>query len=134
MAGKKKHNDSFDTKEVEAAVEEEVAAKAEATDNNTAPKSDSTAPVAKANKKEPKAAKTKAANKKDNFFVRIWKKLAKFLKDTKGELKKVTWTPKAEVFKSFKLVIATVVAVGLCIAVVDTVSSVVINTIAGWIG
>ncbi len=133
MAEKKKHKDSFDTKEVEAAVEEEVAAKAETADK-AAPKAESTAPAVKANKKDPKTAKTKTANKKDNFFVRVWKRLAKFLKDTKGELKKVTWTPRAEVIKSFKLVIATVVAVGLCIAVVDTVSSVVINTIAGWIG
>ena len=121
MAEKKKHKESFDTKEVEVAPEATPA-------KETAPE------AAKAEKKDPKAAKAKNANKKDNFFVRTWKKLAKFLKDTKGELKKVTWTPKAEVIKSFKLVIATVVAVGLCIAVVDTVSSVVINTIAGWIG
>ncbi len=81
-----------------------------------------------------KKAKSKAPQKKENFFVRVWKKLVKFCKDTVGELKKVVWTPKAEVFKSFKLVIVTVVAVGLAIAVVDLTSSFIINTIAGLIG
>ncbi len=73
-------------------------------------------------------------DKKPNIFVRIFKKIGKLLKDVVGELKKVTWTPKAEVFKSFKLVIATVVAVGVAIAVVDVASSWIINTIAGLIG
>ena len=80
-----------------------------------------------------KKAKSKAP-KKENFFVRVWKKLVKFCKDTAGELKKVVWTPKAEVFKSFKLVVVTVVAVGLAIAIVDLTSSFIINAIAGLIG
>jgi len=85
-------------------------------------------------------ASSKKANKevkkdaKPNIFVRIGRKIAKLTKDTAGELKKVTWTPKAEVFKNFKLVIATVVAVGLAIAVVDVASSWIINSIAGLIG
>ena len=56
------------------------------------------------------------------------------LKDTKGELKKVVWTSKTEVWKSLQLVILTVVAVSISIAVIDYVSSLVINTIAGLIG
>ena len=72
--------------------------------------------------------------KKPNFFVRVWRKLCKFFKDTRGELKKVVWTSKTEVWKSFQLVIATVVAVSIAIAVIDYVSSLVINTIAGLIG
>ena len=76
----------------------------------------------------------KAENKKVNFFVRVWKKLVKLCKDTVGELKKVVWTPKAELIKNTKLVIATVVAVGVAIALVDFVSSWIINSIAGLIG
>ena len=87
------------------------------------------APAAKAEKKP-----VKSAVKKENFFVRVWKKLVKFFKDTVGELKKVYWTPKDELFKNTKLVVITVVAVGLAIAVVDTVSSVIVNSIAGLIG
>ena len=80
-----------------------------------------------------KKVKTKT-EAKPNFFVRAWKKVAKLAKDTWGELKKVTWTPKAEVMKSFKLVIATVVAVAVVIAVIDLTSSFIINSIAGLIG
>ena len=72
--------------------------------------------------------------KKPNVLVTGWKKLVKFLKDTKGELKKVVWTSKSDVWKSFELVIASVVAVSLAIAVIDYVSSFIINSIASLIG
>ena len=84
--------------------------------------------------KKAEAKATKSDVKKPNIFVTGAKKLVKFLKDTKGELKKVVWTSKTEVWKSFQLVIATVVAVSVAIAVIDYVSSLVINTIAGLIG
>ncbi len=77
---------------------------------------------------------TKSKDKKPNIFARGFKKLSKFLKDTVGELKKVVWTSKTEVWKSFKLVIATVVCISAAIAVIDFVSSLVINAIAGLIG
>ena len=89
---------------------------------------------ASANDKKSDAKSTKSQKKKPNIFVKAWNKLVKFLKDTKGELKKVVWTSKSEVWKSFQLVIATVVAVSIAIAIIDYVSSLVINTIAGLIG
>ena len=76
----------------------------------------------------------KNASKHENFFVRTWKRLVKFFKDTAGELKKVYWTPKDELIKNTKLVVVTVVAVGVAIAVVDTVCSLIVNSIAGLIG
>jgi preprotein translocase SecE subunit len=72
--------------------------------------------------------------KKENIFVRIWKKIVKLTKDTVGELKKVVWTPKSEVLKSFKLVIVTVLGVSLVIAIIDFGSSWIINSIASLIG
>ena len=78
--------------------------------------------------------KPEKKEKKPNFLVTGWKKLVKFCKDTVGELKKVVWTSKTEVWKSFQLVIATVVSVSVAIAVIDFVSSLVINAIAGLIG
>ena len=84
--------------------------------------------------KEVVAKSTKSQEKKPNAFKTLANKLVKFLKDTMGELKKVVWTSKTEVWKSFQLVIATVVAVSVAIAVIDYVSSLVINTIAGLIG
>jgi len=71
---------------------------------------------------------------KQNFFVRIWKRICKFTTDTIGELKKVVWTPKDELKKSTKLVIVTVLAVCIGIALVDLGASWVLNTIAGLIG
>ena len=72
--------------------------------------------------------------KKENFFVRVWKKLCKFCKDTAGELKKVVWMSKSDLYKTSKLVICTVAAVAVVIAVVDLCASSIINTLAGWIG
>ena len=74
------------------------------------------------------------SEKKPNFIVRFWNKLTKFCKDTVGELKKVSWTPKTELAKSTKLVIVTVLAVCIAIAVVDVAFSQLINAIAGLIG
>ncbi len=76
----------------------------------------------------------KPAVKKENFFKRFGKKIVKLCKDTVGEMRKVVWTPKTELAKSTKLVIATVVAIGLAIAVIDTAFSYLINTVAGLIG
>ena len=91
-------------------------------------------PVAEDSAKEEKKVKTKPAEKKPNFFVRLWKKLVKLCKDTAGELKKVVWTPRTEVIKSFKLVIGTVVAVAAIIMVIDLGSSWIINSLAGLVG
>jgi len=85
-------------------------------------------------KEEKKEKAKKEAAKKPNFFVRTWRKLCKLCKDVAGETKKVVWTPKDELKKSTKLVLVTVVAVGLSIAIVDTVFSILLNTIAGLIG
>ena len=86
--------------------------------------------VAEETKSAKPATEKKAKAKKPNIF----KKLGKFFKDTAGEMKKVVWTPKAEVSKNTKLVLATVVAVALIIAVLDLGSSWLINSLAGLIG
>ena len=82
--------------------------------------------------------KTKSDNKKGdnkpNFFVRVCKKIGKLCSDVVGEMKKVVWTPKDELKKSTKIVLATVVAVGVAIAVVDTAFSSLVNFIASLIG
>ena len=100
-----------------------------AEENKNVP-AENTPEVVKADKKN----STKDAVKKPNFFARLWKKIVKLTKDTVGELKKVVWTPKAEVIKSFQLVIATVVGISLVIGVIDLASSFIINSIAGLIG
>ena len=81
-------------------------------------------------KESSKAAEKKQKVKKPNIF----KRLGKFFKDTAGEMKKVAWTPKAEVSKNTKIVLATVVLVAVVIAILDFGSSWIINSIAGLIG
>ena len=71
---------------------------------------------------------------KQNVFVRIWNKIKKFFKDTASELKKVSWTSKTELFKSTKLVVITVIAVCIAIALIDLGASWVVNSLAGLIG
>ena len=93
----------------------------------------------KAEKPEKNAAKAekKAKNnapKKQNWFVRLFKKIAKFFKDLPGEMRKVVWTPKDELRKSTLLVIVAVVGVSLSISVVDAFFAWAINSIAGLIG
>ena len=70
----------------------------------------------------------------ENVFVRIWNKIKKFFKDTVSELKKVSWTSKTELFKSTKLVVVTVLAVCIVIALIDLGASWVVNSLAGLIG
>ena len=71
---------------------------------------------------------------KKNVFVRIWNRIRKFFKDTVSELKKVSWTSKTELFKSTKLVVITVLAVCIVIALIDLGASWVVNSLAGLIG
>ena len=78
--------------------------------------------------------KSKPVEKRPNFFVRVGKRIANFFKDFVCEMKKVVWTSKEDLKKSTKLVLITVVAVSLAIAVVDTVCSLIINSLAGLIG
>ena len=72
--------------------------------------------------------------KKENIFVRLWKKLCKLCSDTVGELKKVVWTPKNELIKSTQLVVVSVIAVSVTIALVDLGVSFVINSLAQLVG
>ena len=78
--------------------------------------------------------KSKKVEKKPNFFVRAGRRIAKFFKDVCGEMKKVVWTSKEDLRKHTKLVLITIVAVGVAIAIVDTAFSWIINSIAGLIG
>ena len=79
-------------------------------------------------------SKSKKTVVKDNFFKRMWKKIVKLCKDTKGEMKKVVWTSKSELWKNTKLVLLSVIAVSLAIAVVDTAFTYLFTTVAGLIG
>ena len=83
---------------------------------------------------KPSKAEKRKGEKKENFFVRLWKKIKKLCRDIISEMKKVVWLSKTETKKSSILVIVTVLAIAAAIGVVDTVFSTIINFIAGLIG
>ena len=90
--------------------------------------------VNSSNKNKANAKNETKKEKKPNFFVSTWRKIGKFTADVKGEMMKVVWTSKDDLRKSSKLVLATVVVVAVSIAVVDTLFSFLINSVAGLFG
>ena len=59
--------------------------------------------------------------KKENAVVRFGKRVAKFVRDCKGEVKKIVWpTPKA-VFRNMAVVLVTMIVLGVFIFLLDTV-------------
>ena len=63
--------------------------------------------------------------KKDGFF----KKLIKLFKDSKSELKKITWAGKKATTKNSALVIVVLIIVGIFFGVLDMGFNWLINTI-----
>ena len=59
--------------------------------------------------------------KKENGFVRFTKKLGKFIRDCKGEIKKIVWPAPKAVFKNTGVVLVVAIALGLLIFLLDTV-------------
>ncbi|MBQ5823380.1 MAG: preprotein translocase subunit SecE [Clostridia bacterium] len=68
-----------------------------------------------------KASKKKTAKNdgKPNIIVRIFKAIAKFFKDLKGETKKIIWPNAKTVLKNTGIVLAVVLVVGIAIWVLD---------------
>ena len=59
--------------------------------------------------------------KKENGFVRFTKKVGKFIRDCKGEIKKIVWPAPKAVFKNTGVVLVVAIALGLLIFLLDTV-------------
>ena len=69
--------------------------------------------------------KAKAAVKKDKKPNRI----LRWLKDMKGELKKVTWPSGKDTMKNVLIVIVCVILVGICIWVFDALAKLVVEAL-----
>ena len=63
-----------------------------------------------------------AEAKKENWFVRTWGKVAKYFRELRSELKKVTWPSVQTVLKNTLVVVACVVCVGVFIWLFDFVA------------
>ena len=59
--------------------------------------------------------------KKENGFVRFTKRVGKFIRDCKGEIKKIVWPAPKAVFKNTGVVLVVAIALGLLIFLLDTV-------------
>ncbi len=63
----------------------------------------------------------KQSDKKPNFFKSFGGRVGKFLRDCKGELKKIVWPTTNTVFKNMGVVLATMLILGVFIFLLDTV-------------
>lgn len=59
--------------------------------------------------------------KKQNALIRYSKRIAKFFRDCKGEIKKIVWPTKETVFRNFGVVLVTIAILGLFVFALDTV-------------
>jgi len=78
-------------------------------------KTEATEKVEKAKKVKEKSSKAK----KGNIFVRIGKAIKGFIKDFRGETKKIVWPGAKEVLKSTGVVLVAVLIIGAGIWLVD---------------
>jgi preprotein translocase subunit SecE len=58
--------------------------------------------------------------KKQNAFVRFFKRAGKFFRDCKGEVKKIVWPTPKTVFKNTGIVLVTIVVLGLFVFALDS--------------
>ena len=69
------------------------------------------------------------ANKKENFFVRSGKRIVRWFREMRSELKKVVWPSKSQMINNPLVVLACVLVVGIFIWVFDAVVGLVVNGI-----
>ena len=74
-----------------------------------------------------KPAKEKA--KKPNALVRGWKRVARYFREMKSELKKVVWPSGKQVVRNTIVVIAVVIVVGVLIWIFDWIASAVVKAL-----
>ena len=67
------------------------------------------------------------ASKKQNWFVRTWNKIRKYFRDTKSELKKVSYPALKQVRNNTLLVLLCVLIVGIFVWVFDGVATFIIQ-------
>ena len=83
--------------------------------------------------KETKADKPKAKSdkeKKPGFF----KRLGRFFRELKAELKKVAWPTRADTMKKTGVVILCVIVVGVIVWIFDGIASGVVNALLALFG
>ena len=86
-----------------------------------------------AKEKAPKPKKDKAKSEKDKK-PGIGKRLARFFREMKAELKKVSWPSRAETLKKTGIVILCVLIVGVIVWIFDGIANGLINALLSLFG
>lgn len=84
-----------------------------AKENSEAAKKIADAQKAKTNKTKSKS------KKKGNIFARMWKAIKSFFKNSKGDLKKITWPSGKEVVKGTVVTIVCIAIIGVIVFLID---------------
>jgi preprotein translocase subunit SecE len=66
-----------------------------------------------------------------NFFARAGRRMARWAREMRSELKKVVWPTPSQLINNSWVVIVSVIAVGAVIAGIDFVMQTVINALIG---
>ena len=72
-----------------------------------------------------------AEAKKENFFARAGKRISRWFREMKSELKKVVWPTPQQVLKNTLVVVCCVLVVGVFIWLFDFVAQVGIDALIG---
>ncbi|MCL1819871.1 MAG: preprotein translocase subunit SecE [Oscillospiraceae bacterium] len=72
--------------------------------------------------------------KKANVFARMGKRISRWVREMRSELKKVVWPTRAQIINNSWVVVVAVITVGLIIAGLDYVMQTVVNALAGISG
>ena len=86
-----------------------------------------------AKEKAPKAKKDKAKAEKDKK-PGIGKRLGRFFREMKAELKKVSWPSRAETLKKTGIVIVCVLIVGVIVWIFDGIANGIVNALLSLFG
>lgn len=78
-------------------------------------------------KKSGGSQEKKPSQKKDNFFVRRGKGIAKWFREMRSELKKVVWPTRKQVINNTWVVILSVIVVGVFISLFDLGTSLLVK-------
>ena len=79
-------------------------------------------------------AEANKANKKENFFVRTFKRIKKWFREMKSELKKVVWPNRKTVMENTGTVLLCSLVIGACIWIFDFVAVSAVQMIISFLG
>ena len=71
----------------------------------------------------------KSARQEMNFFQRFWSKVQRFIKETIGELRKVSWPSRQEAIRLTQIVIIVIFAMAIILGGLDYIYGKVFSVI-----